>query len=66
MTSSKPVTTKCDEKKITPNHIPAKGWKGGIIKNHPELQYKDGIADLSSLDLTCNLDNICKIKRQQR
>ncbi|MFK7750635.1 MAG: hypothetical protein AB8B65_19750 [Kordia sp.] len=66
MNASKTLQTKCDEKKITPNHIPAKGWKGGFIEKHPELQYKDGVADLTSLPLTDNLDNVEKIKRQQR
>jgi hypothetical protein len=52
--------------KITPNHVPARGWKGGFIKKHPELQYIEGVADLSTLELTCNRANIGAIKRQQR
>jgi hypothetical protein len=51
---------------IIPNHIPAEGWKGGFIKKHPELQYKEGIADLSTLKFNNNLDNVSSIKRQQR
>lgn len=52
--------------KITPNHVPAAGWKGGFIEKHPELQYKNGIADLSTLDFNDNLERIHDIKRQQR
>lgn len=51
-------------KKIIPNHIPAKGWKGGFLKKHPEMNYPD--PKLSALEFTGNLDNIEKIKRQQR
>ncbi len=53
-------------KKIIPNHVPAKGWKGGFIEYNPALQYKNGIANLSTLDFNCNLDRIYNIKRQQR
>ena len=51
-------------KKIIPNHIPAKGWKGGFLKKHPKANYPK--PDLSKLQFTDNLDNIGKIKRQQR
>jgi hypothetical protein len=51
---------------IIPNHIPAEGWKGGFIEKHPELQYKEGIADVSTLKFNKNLDNITSITRQQR
>jgi hypothetical protein len=51
---------------IKPNHIPAAGWKGGFIQKHPELKYKKGIADLSTLKFNKNLDNIQNITRQQR
>ncbi|MDF1697656.1 MAG: hypothetical protein P1U56_17555 [Saprospiraceae bacterium] len=52
--------------KIVPNHIPAKGWKGGFIENHPELQYKDGVADLSTIKFNKNLECVDNIERQQR
>ncbi|TCP27850.1 hypothetical protein EV195_1019 [Tenacibaculum skagerrakense] len=52
--------------KIIPNHTPAPGWKGGFIEKHPELQYKDGVANLSTLPFNDNLDKIHNIKRQQR
>lgn len=52
--------------KISPNHVPAKGWKGGFIEKHPELQYENGIADLSTLAFNDNLDHIDFIERQQR
>ncbi len=51
-------------KKIVPNHIPAPGWKGGFLKKHPEMNYPN--PDLDGLKFTKNLDNISKIKRQQR
>jgi hypothetical protein len=51
---------------IIPNHIPAEGWKGGFIEKHPELQYKEGIADVSTLEFNENLKNIENITRQQR
>ncbi len=52
--------------KISPNHIPAKGWVGGFIEKNKDLQYKDGVANLSSLDFNCNLQFVEKIERQQR
>ena len=51
-------------KTLKPNHIPAKGWKGGFLKKHPEANYPN--PDLSNLETTGNLDNIGKITRQQR
>ncbi|MEM6686875.1 MAG: hypothetical protein AAF617_13910 [Bacteroidota bacterium] len=67
MNTTKSTQKKCDAHRIKPSHIPAKGWKGGFIEKHPELQYnKKGIADLSSLPLTGNLDNVGNIKRQQQ
>lgn len=50
--------------KITPNKTPVPGWVGGFIEVHPEMNYPK--PDLSSLDLTDNMDNISKITRQQR
>ena len=50
--------------KLIPNHIPAKCWKGGFLKKHPKMNYPN--PNLDGLKLTDNLDNICKIKRQQR
>lgn len=52
--------------KIVPNHVPAIGWKGGFIESHPELQYVNGVANLSSLTFNDNLDHIDLIERQQR
>lgn len=51
-------------KKLKPNHIPAKGWKGGFLKKHPKMNYPS--PNLDGLKFTDNLDNIHKITRQQR
>lgn len=51
---------------IKPNKTPVPGWKGGFIENHPELQYKNSIADLSTLPFNDNCDHIDSIERQQR
>ncbi|WP_040281933.1 hypothetical protein [Psychroserpens damuponensis] len=51
-------------KKLKPNHIPAKGWKGGFLNKHPKAKYPD--PDLKGIGLTQNLDNIGKLTRQQR
>ena len=56
--------TKDLQMKLIPNKTPAKGWKGGFLKKHPETNYPD--VNLCNLDMTDNLDNIGKITRQQR
>ncbi|MEE9407518.1 MAG: hypothetical protein V3V28_05530 [Polaribacter sp.] len=50
--------------KLKPNHIPAKGWKGGFLKKNPEMNYTT--PNLGSLDFNDNLHKIQNIKRQQR
>ncbi|WP_034057936.1 hypothetical protein [Lacinutrix jangbogonensis] len=52
-------------KKLIPNHIPAKGWKGGFLKKHPEANYPKPNLN-HGLEFTGNLDNIGLITRQQR
>jgi len=49
---------------IMPNKVPAPGWKGGFLAQHPEMNYPN--VNLDALSLTGNLDNIGKITRQQR
>lgn len=44
--------------------MPAKGWKGGFVAQHPEMKYPK--VNLDALCLTDNMDNIQKITRQQR
>ena len=39
-------------KKIIPNHIPAKGWKGGFLKKHPKMNYPN--PNLDGLKFTDN------------
>lgn len=51
---------------IIPNHVLAPGWKCGFIEKHPELNYINGVADLSTLDFNTNLERIHNITRQQR
>ncbi|MFT5668736.1 MAG: hypothetical protein ACI9DK_002941 [Vicingaceae bacterium] len=50
--------------KIIPNQIPAKGWKGGFLKEHPKANYPT--PDLSGLTFNGNLECMKKITRQQR